>query len=115
MRLSWVSAIGLDAMQILPQSMSFPELTDSARRVLKVLVDKNGINGGTLIRAAGMKDPSELLPPVTELQSYGLIEVSGSLTKEDLPFAYFGTRPSALEYLHLVLRQPPKPKPKADA
>lgn len=77
-----------------------PQLSSEAVRVLKVILDNKVIRGGELMRISGMKTPSDLAKPVKELQDQSLIEVSGEVWDENmLPFATFGSRPSAREYL----------------
>jgi hypothetical protein len=82
------------------------KLSPKALRALRIIVEHTTISGSRLMRAAGMKLPSELIAPVRELKVQDLIEVSGDPSNEStIPFAYFGTRPSAKEYIYSVLKK----------
>jgi len=81
-------------------------LSPLAAQLLKIIVDHTTIGGSGLMRAAGLKSPEDLLAPVQELQSKNLIQASGDTSSANtVPFAYFGTPPSAKEYIYSVLKQ----------
>lgn len=81
-----------------------PPLSNDAARVLRILVDRNIVVGGDLMRLSGMKTPGELAKPVKELQERRLIEVgSGFWDDSTLPFATLAVRPSAKEYLNRLM------------
>jgi hypothetical protein len=82
-----------------------PILSEQARGVLRVILDGKIIRGGEVMRRLGLTDPSLLVDPVNELVSKSLIEVTGDLSADALPFATFGTPPSAQEYLRAALQQ----------
>jgi hypothetical protein len=84
---------------------SFPQLSPEAVRVLRIMLDQTIVRGGDLVRYAGMKQPSELMKPVDELLTQNLIEVSGDISEQMLPFATFGIRPSAREYLNALVQR----------
>jgi hypothetical protein len=82
------------------------QLSDESIRLLRIIVDRTTVSGSNLMRIAGLKLPGELIKPLRELQVQDLIEVSGDASNEStVPFAYFGTRPSAKEYLYSVLKK----------
>ena len=83
----------------------FPTLTPQARQVLEIIVSKAEINGSTLMKDMGVSHPADLIAPLRELQTLELIEVGGTLADDGLPFARFGIRPSAKEYLYGLLKQ----------
>ena len=81
-------------------------LSKEAALLLKIIVDHTTIGGANLMRVAGLKGPNELLDPVKELQAKNLIQASGDTSSANtVPFAYFGTPPSAKEYIYSVLKQ----------
>ncbi len=73
--------------------------------MLRITLENKIVRGGELMRYAGMKNPSELAAPVRELVDKDLIQVSGDISEEMLPFAMFGTRPSDNKYLYFLLEQ----------
>lgn len=83
----------------------FPKLSPEARQLLEIIVSNTSIDGSSLIKYMGVSRPSDLLPHIRELQTHDLIEVGGAVTPEGLPFARFGVRPSAKEYLYSMLKQ----------
>ncbi len=86
---------------------ALPKLSPEAITVLRVTLDNKIIRGGELMRYAGMTNATELAGPVRELVSQNLIQVSGDISAEMLPFATFGTRPSDYQYLRFLLDQAP--------
>ena len=82
-----------------------PVLTAPARGVLQVILDGKIVRGAEVMRKLGLTDPNQLVDPVRELFSKGLIEVSGDLSADAIPFTTFGTPPSAQEYLRAALRE----------
>lgn len=78
-------------------------LTPEAQRLLKIILDRKIVRGAELMRFGGFKMPTEMEAPLQELSNRHLIEVSGSLTVDALPFATFGTKPSAFEYLRSLV------------
>lgn len=84
---------------------ALPKLTPEAATVLRLTLENKIIRGGELMRYAGMKSPSELVKPVKDLLSQDLIQVSGDISEEMLPFATFGIRPSDNKYLQFLLEQ----------
>ncbi|MGH9891158.1 MAG: hypothetical protein ACREA0_04085 [bacterium] len=82
----------------------FPTLTAEARKVLEIIVSNTAVDGSTLMKHMGVTRPADLDPLIRELQKYELIEVGGTMTAEGLPFARFGIRPSAKEYLYSLLK-----------
>jgi hypothetical protein len=87
---------------------ALPQLSPKAVTVLRLTLDNKMIRGGELMRYAGMSTPSELTEPVNELLSQELIQVSGDISEEMIPFATFGTRPSDYQFLRFLLDQPQK-------
>lgn len=81
-----------------------PTLTPGAKRVLEVIVRNNTIDGSTLVKQLGIGRRQEIVESIRELESFDLIEVGGPITVEELPFARFGVRPSAREYLARMLK-----------
>lgn len=84
---------------------ALPQLSPEARNVLRIALDNKIIRGGELMRYAKMKNPSELIGPVEELMSQDLIQVTGEISPEMIPFATFGTRPSDYQFLRFLLDQ----------
>ena len=83
----------------------FPKISLEARKVLEIIVGNTALDGSTLMRHMGASSPSEIIPSLRELQTHQLIEVGGNLTDDGLPFARFGVRPSAKEYMYSLLKQ----------
>lgn len=82
----------------------FPTLTADARKVLEIIVSNTAVDGSTLMKHMGVTRPDDLTTPIRELQIHDLIEVGGTMTPDRLPFARFGIRPSAKEYLYSLLK-----------
>jgi len=82
----------------------FPTLTPEALKVLEIIVSNIAIDGSTLMKRLEATAPDEVAKPVRELQKRDLIEVGGTMSAEGLPFARFGIRPSAKEYLNSLLK-----------
>ncbi|MEA2936585.1 MAG: hypothetical protein QOG83_1998 [Alphaproteobacteria bacterium] len=83
-----------------------PQLSDMEQRLLSAILTHPNIGGAELMRYAGVSRSEDLIQPVRKLQANNLIEVSGDVFNEKmLPYATFGYRPSAKEYLHFVLQQ----------
>ncbi len=82
----------------------FPTLTPQARQLLEIIVSNTTIDGSTLIKQMGVSNPADIVPFIRELQTRQLIEVGGTLTVDGLPFARFGVRPSAKDYLYSLLQ-----------
>jgi hypothetical protein len=80
-----------------------PALTAEAKTILRLVLERKIIRGGELMRFAGLKNADELVSPVKELMSEGLIQVTGDISDDMIPFATFGTRPSDQSYLRFVL------------
>ena len=83
---------------------ALPQLSDEARRVLQVLLSRNVITGGELMRYAGFKSLEEFQAPILELMQNELIQVSGDYNNITmLPFAAFSIRPSATPLLRSIV------------
>jgi len=82
----------------------FPTLTTEARRLLEIIVSNTEIDGSTLMKHMGVSGRDEIVTSIRELQKHKLIEVGGTLTADGLPFARFGVRPSARDYLNSLLQ-----------
>jgi len=82
-----------------------PALSEPERSVLRVILDNKIVRGAELMRKLGIINPDQLLPPLNQLLNKGLIEMSGELTPMTLPFATFGTLPSAQEYIRALVQQ----------
>lgn len=82
----------------------FPTLTPQARQLLEIIVSNTAIDGSTLMKYMGVSRPDDLAASIRELQTHQLIEVGGTVTADGLPFAQFGVRPSAKDYLYSLLQ-----------
>jgi len=82
------------------------QLSSDAQALLRFILDRKIVRGGELMRYVGKGTPIELMGPVQELVNQNLVEVTGELTPDGLPFATFGIRPSALEYLRTLVQRP---------
>ena len=86
--------------------MQLSKLSDDARKVLDLIVRHNITDGSSLISRMGVSRPrDQITKSIRELEALDLIEVGGPITDEELPFARFGVRPSAKDYLQRMLRQ----------
>lgn len=83
---------------------ALPTLSPEAREVLELILRHNSIDGSSLMKYMGMGRQDQVVKSIRELESLDLIEVGGSITREELPFARFAVRPSAKDYLHRMLR-----------
>ena len=81
------------------------EFSDETREVLNLIVRHNITDGSSLMSHMGVSRRAEIVKAIRELESLDLIQVGGPITGEELPFARFGVRPSAKEYLSQMLRQ----------
>jgi hypothetical protein len=80
-------------------------LSEPEQRVLAALLNQSMIGAGELMNYTKTR-PDELIKIVRNLHANNLIEVSGDVLNENmLPYATFGIRPSAREYLIALLRQ----------
>jgi hypothetical protein len=81
-------------------------LSEPEQRVLEAILNRSMIGGAELMNHTDMIRPDELIKIVRSLHANNLIEVSGDVLNEKmLPYATFGIRPSAREYLMALLRQ----------
>jgi hypothetical protein len=86
-------------------AMQLTDLSDIARKVLDLIVRHNITDGSSLISHMGVSRRDEIAKSVRELESLDLIEVGGPVNSDELPFARFGVRPSAKDYLQRMLKQ----------
>jgi hypothetical protein len=85
---------------------SAPDLNDpKVISVLETLLRSSGIRGGALMKETGLPPTDELSKAVQFLRDQELIQVSGDISKENLPFATLGVLPSQIERIHLLLKQ----------
>ena len=91
--------------EVINAMQPFPKLTPQARQALEIIVGSTAIDGSSLMKKMGVSRPADIVTIIRELQAYELIEVGGNVTAEELPFAQFGVRPSAKEYLDRQLKQ----------
>ena len=74
--------------------------------MLAAILNRSMISGAELMSYTDMTRPDELIKIVRNLHANNLIEVSGDVLNEKmLPYATFGIRPSAREYLIALLRE----------
>lgn len=85
---------------------ALPSLSNTALRVLEILVDRrNIVRGGDLMRFAQIASLNEFSLAINELRRNRLIEIGGDTSDDGLPYATFGILPSSKEYLSFVLDQ----------
>ena len=83
---------------------NLPKLTPDAQAALRIILDHGVIVGASLMRLYGAQQPAGgLLKAIDELRQGSLIETGGEVSADSLPFATFGVRPSAKEYLSLLI------------
>jgi hypothetical protein len=82
-----------------------PALSDQEKAVLRVVLDSKIVRGAELMRRLSITKPDQLVGPLKELVNWGLIEVSGELSPETLPFATLNTLPSVQEYIRAIIQQ----------
>jgi hypothetical protein len=82
-----------------------PNLSDPARDLLRILLSFKIARGGDLMQRTQIFDSAQILEPIKELLNQGLIEVSGELSPDFLPFATFSIVPSALEYSRAIVQR----------
>jgi hypothetical protein len=86
---------------------NYPTVTPDAQLVLRIMLDHGVIPGADLMRRYAAQKPNTppatLLAAIYELKDKGLIEVGGEVSADTLPFATFGIRPSAKEYLSWLI------------
>ena len=82
-----------------------PNLSDEALGVLRVINNSGLTRGGAIMAKAEIKDPNTLLGLVKQLLNQGLIEVTGELTPDAVPFATFSARPSAQGYIRTLVQR----------
>jgi hypothetical protein len=80
-------------------------LSDEEQHVLAAIVNRSMIGGAELMSYTGVTKPDALIKIVRSLHAKSLIEVSGDVNEKMLPYATFGIRPSAREYLVALLKQ----------
>ena len=83
-------------------------LSEPEQRVLRAILHQSMISGAKLLNYMGMTRPNDLITIVRNLVHLNLIEASGDFLDEKMfPYATFGTRPSAREYLTALLKEQP--------
>ena len=81
---------------------SAPQLSDQARLVLQIILDRIIVRGVDIMSLASISQPNDLLTVVKELTSQKLIEFKGELTEERAPLATFTALPSKQSYLRTL-------------
>jgi hypothetical protein len=76
--------------------MGFPELDDTAKQVLQILLERSNIAGYDLMSMTTGKSAGDLMEAVATLRKNDLIQVVGNSSSErDFQFSRFAVLPSA--------------------
>ena len=84
-----------------------PKLSDAARTVLRLVLERKQVQGGELLSSASFTMPEDLIGPIGELLSAGLLEaegLDGELNADTVLFGMFGTKPSLGPYLRDLVK-----------
>ena len=82
------------------------QFTSDQEKVLKILIKKRLMRGGSLMRAARIKKPEEFMEIVIPLVEKSLVSVSGDpYDPKGVLSARFHIRPTELSYLKRMVRQ----------
>jgi hypothetical protein len=72
---------------------------DQARETILRTLAGTSMLGARLMKLSGVHDPELFLRAVTSLIDEDVVQVTGDLTPDRVPFAAFGTRPSDRGYI----------------
>jgi hypothetical protein len=102
------------AMSLAPNAralvdLALPDLTPEAKEVLTVVVeDDKTVDGGRLLKVFGFDKRDKVREAVRVLQGMRIIDVGGSTSPEEFPFAKIVVKPSAREFFANLVRALPK-------